>query len=189
MIKEFERRNAKFINKVIILGAVIIFFISILFHFLYDLTGGSNIAAIFFPVNESIFEHLKLCLYPTILYWLITFLLFKKDYRLNFHKWITGMTFSIVASILYILCQYYVLKYALNISGFIFDILAIVIGLILGQILGCHIYNRGTKSTGIFIFCIILILLTAIFFANLTFYPPELPLFLDGPSGTYGIAK
>lgn len=189
MIKELEKRNIKFINKIIILGILIIFFLSALFHFLYDITGGSDIAAIFFPVNESIFEHLKLALYPTLIYWLITFLIFKNDYKLRFSKWFTGMTFSIFTCMIYILSQYYILRYALNLSSSILDILSIFIGLLLGQILGCHIYNRSTSSIGILVFCIIVVLLTCIVFANLTFYPPKLPLFLDNPSQTYGIPK
>lgn len=189
MIKELEKRNIKFINKVIILGAIIIFFLSALFHFLYNITGRTVVAAIFFPVNESVFEHLKLALYPTLIYWLITFFIFKNNYKLRFSKWFAGMTFSIFVCMLYILSQYYIINYALNMSSLILDILSIFIGLFLGQTLGCHIYNRCTESTGILIFCIILVLLIVIFFANLTFYPPKLPLFLDNPSGTYGIPK
>lgn len=38
------------------------------FHFLYALTNENFIAGLFFPVNESVFEHLKLLFYPTVLF-------------------------------------------------------------------------------------------------------------------------
>ena len=36
-------------------------------HFLFDLTGGSLVAALFSAVNESIWEHIKLIYYPMLL--------------------------------------------------------------------------------------------------------------------------
>ena len=35
-----------------------------LFHFVYDWTGQGAVAALFFPVNESTWEHMKLVFFP-----------------------------------------------------------------------------------------------------------------------------
>ena len=35
-----------------------------LLHFLFDLTGGNGVVALFSAVNESIWEHMKLIFYP-----------------------------------------------------------------------------------------------------------------------------
>ena len=40
-------------------------------HFLFDLTGGSTVAALFSAVNESIWEHIKLIYYPMLIFSLI----------------------------------------------------------------------------------------------------------------------
>ena len=37
-------------------------------HFLFDLTGGSIVAALVSAVNESIWEHMKLLFYPMLLF-------------------------------------------------------------------------------------------------------------------------
>lgn len=38
-----------------------------LLHFLYELSGCNKVVAIFAAVNESTWEHIKICLTPTIL--------------------------------------------------------------------------------------------------------------------------
>ncbi|MBE6047503.1 MAG: hypothetical protein E7213_03680 [Clostridium sp.] len=187
MIRELEKRNNQFINKVIIGGSIAIFIIATLFHFIFDLCSSCEILGIFFPVNESIFEHLKLSFYPTIVYWIVIFLIFNRDYKLNKYKWFTGMTFSIFTCILFVVCYYYVFHYALNISIKILDILSLLVGSLFGQMLGCHVYNKSSAQKFSLIICIMILILTAVFFANFTFYPPKLPLFLDISNGTYGI--
>ncbi len=42
-----------------------------LFHFVYEWTGQFLPAGLVFPINESIWEHLKLLFFPVILWWLI----------------------------------------------------------------------------------------------------------------------
>lgn len=51
-----------------ILAFLIIGGLGTLFHFVYEWTYKNYIAGLFFPVNESIWEHLKLIFYPTLIY-------------------------------------------------------------------------------------------------------------------------
>ena len=48
-------------------------------HFAYELTGRNAIAAAFFPVNESPFQHMKLLFFPFFVYTTIRFFIKKKD--------------------------------------------------------------------------------------------------------------
>ena len=48
-------------------------------HFLFDLTGGSMIAALFSAVNESIWEHLKLLFYPMVAFAVAEYVFWGKD--------------------------------------------------------------------------------------------------------------
>lgn len=41
--------------------------LGVLFHFMYEWTGKQRIAGFFFPVNESVWEHLKLLFFPVML--------------------------------------------------------------------------------------------------------------------------
>lgn len=45
--------------------------LGVLFHFVYDWLGQTVIAGLFFPVNESIWEHLKLLYFPVALWWIV----------------------------------------------------------------------------------------------------------------------
>ena len=41
--------------------------LGVLFHFAYDFFGKNAIAALIFPINESVWEHLKLLFFPMLL--------------------------------------------------------------------------------------------------------------------------
>ena len=58
-------------TKIRIWGFLFVGVLGVLFHFAYDFLGQSDIAGLFFPVNESIWEHLKLVLLPVILWWIV----------------------------------------------------------------------------------------------------------------------
>ena len=50
-----------------ILGFLFTAALGTIWHFLYDWTGRGAIAALFFPVNESTWEHMKLIFFPMLL--------------------------------------------------------------------------------------------------------------------------
>lgn len=45
-------------------GAIFSLAVGALSHFFYEWSGGSTAAGIFFPVNESVWEHMKLVFFP-----------------------------------------------------------------------------------------------------------------------------
>lgn len=47
-----------------LIGILVLFVVSSLFHFLYSLTGECFIIGLFVPINESIFEHTKMVVLP-----------------------------------------------------------------------------------------------------------------------------
>lgn len=49
-------------------GIVFVLAIGTLSHFLYEWTGQNYVAGLFTPVNESIWEHMKLVFFPMLLY-------------------------------------------------------------------------------------------------------------------------
>lgn len=62
-----------------LLGILVLFVVSSLFHFLYSLTGECFIIGLFVPINESIFEHTKMVVLPIFIWWSI-FYLFRKRF-------------------------------------------------------------------------------------------------------------
>ena len=70
-------------NRENIKESMFIAIVSTLLHFTYDILGKCVYLAPFMPVNESIFEHLKLPLYGTIVYVVIKHIYNKK---INFNQ-------------------------------------------------------------------------------------------------------
>ena len=64
----------------LILGFLFTAVLGTLWHFLYDWTGRGAIAALFFPVNESTWEHMKLIFFPMLLCTAFLAARFKEEY-------------------------------------------------------------------------------------------------------------
>ena len=90
--KSLNKKNLPFILAVAILGS--------LNHFLYDWTGGSSFAALFCPINESPWEHLKLLFFPFLFLTLGTAALRRfRDRRFFYCRFlgvVCGMAFTLV---------------------------------------------------------------------------------------------
>jgi hypothetical protein len=61
------KESADFVKKYVYLGILFISLLGSLIHFLYDLSGKSLLVGLIAPINESVWEHLKLPLVPTLL--------------------------------------------------------------------------------------------------------------------------
>ena len=55
----------------IYISIIVICIVGTLLHFTYELSGHNKIVAIFSAVNESTWEHIKICMTPTILWSLL----------------------------------------------------------------------------------------------------------------------
>lgn len=64
----------------LILGFLFTAVLGTIWHFLYDWTGRGAIAALFFPVNESTWEHMKLIFFPMLLCTFFLAARFKEEY-------------------------------------------------------------------------------------------------------------
>lgn len=64
----------------ILLGIPFISMVGSIMHFIYDWSGKLVLVGIIAPVNESVWEHLKLTFLPTIFWWVFSyFILSKRD--------------------------------------------------------------------------------------------------------------
>lgn len=51
-----------------IIGILFVFITGTLAHFVYEWSGSNPLVGYFFPVNESSWEHMKLCFFPMLVY-------------------------------------------------------------------------------------------------------------------------
>lgn len=170
-----------------ILGIPVIFILGSLAHFAYDLSGKSIIVGIFTPVNESIWEHLKLSTYPTIIWYIIGSILLRN--HTNIYEWFICCVISIIMSAIIITAFYYTYTGALGIHSLFLDIFSLFLGIAVAQCLSLYIYNNSPLTVFHYYLSIILVSLIIICFTFFTFYPPKLPIFMDPDTKQYGIQK
>lgn len=172
------------LKKIKIIGTLTIFVLAFIYHFLYEWFP-NPIFSILFPVNESIWEHMKL-LYTGILSWgLIEIILLKKN-KINYNNYpyqlfLTSFTSIIVYLILYLPIY--------NIIGekLIISISLLFIVILLEQILSYYLLKQKKENDILDKISIILIILFYMILLNLTYDPPKNYIFYDPVENSYGI--
>lgn len=164
-------------KKWILLGIPLLFIIGSIFHFLYDIFWESPVIGLIAPVNESIWEHSKLVLWPVILWWSLYYGFRGKRDQLDKRKWFSGALTALVVSLAAMPLLYYFYTGAFGVELLWVDILILLLAVLCGQLLGLHAYRRGTgidPKYSLIVFSVLVLL-----FMVLTFLPPQMPLFRD----------
>ncbi len=154
----------------------------ILFHFLFSLLNKSPFIAWLVPINESIFEHLKLLFYPFMMVSIIELIIRHQPLKNYLPYRILFITISTI--ILPIL--YYSFKACIGNVGFI-NILLYFFCLIIAYLLSFIAEKKQlvpTKSMQLIALATAILLI--FIFTLMTFMPPEIEIFRDPIKGTYG---
>lgn len=159
----------------ILLGIPVLILTGTLFHFLYSLTGEMFAVGLIAPVNESVFEHMKLVVVPVFLWWSLLYL-FRKD-NLRADSWFTSALLAMLTAVAAIPVLYYFYTGAFGFESVIVDIIIFVIAVVLGQFIGLHYYIYGNSID--YRLAFMLMFAVIVLFAVLTVIPPELPLFTE----------
>lgn len=174
-----------FMNKNKILKTLFIFLPFLLafpFHFVYDYIK-FPFFAIYFPVNESIFEHTKLLFTSLIISYLIYYFIYKK--QIDKTKYLSSLLVSILISITSMLMFYYIFKLITGKEIMFLAILSLLLGITIGQIVSKIMYKKNIKwSKEISLYSLITITLVYLLF---TVNPPYLEFFYDSLNNGYGL--
>lgn len=164
-----------------IIGILFTILFGSLLHFTYEWSGNNRIVALFSAVNESTWEHLKLLFFPYVLYTIIEYYYIGKNYS-NF---ITAKVFGILAGLITIPVIFNTYTAILGSNYFILDILTFIIAVIISYAVSYFLFKKETIMFNK-IALIMLIIIMVSFFV-FTFMPPQLNIFLDPVTSTYGI--
>lgn len=173
--------NLKQTRYIAIIG---IFILNFLFHFAYDVFP-NTLFSIFFPVNESIFEHQKMIFSSFMFYAVIDYFILKKNNisRRNFLLSAIISAFSTIGVFLTIwLPTYYKIG-----ENMILTIAILLISIIISQVVSYYILKSQKEVRYASYITIIVIVLTYIALAYLTYYPPKTKFFFDPIEEKYGI--
>lgn len=167
-----------------IVGMIFVIFLGSALHFTYEFSGESPIVGVFSAVNESVWEHMKLAFWPSLVWLVVEYVPLRKISN-NFFSAKTLGTYLMVFIIPLIFYSY------ISITGesiFAIDITSFVVAIVLGQLLSYGIlkFRKLPKITEV-ISVLALILLGSCFVA-FTFYTPHLPIFQEPINGGYGIS-
>lgn len=164
IFKHTDRRDLPFILAVAILGS--------LNHFLYDWTGGSSFAALFCPINESPWEHLKLLFFPFLFVTLGTAALYRFLDRRFFYCRFLG----VLCGMAFILISFYTYTGIWGTHVLILDLLIFFLGVVLSFSAARH-FCRTRKQIPSATLIFFLWGAGIFFFFVFTCFPPGIPLF------------
>lgn len=177
--------NNKKIFKWHLCGTVFLIIVGPLLHFAFEWSNYSLIVGALTPVNESVWEHLKLGFTS-----LLIFSIFEypnlKEYT---HNYFIAKASGIIVFNLIIVLLFYIYTSITGHPILIIDISLYITGCILCQIISYNLMCRESLPKIISLISIIFIILQLAFFIIFTFNPPRLPIFMDLKTKTYGIVK
>lgn len=172
----------KYVFKWEIAGIFWIVFVGSLLHFTYEWSGNSKIVALFSPVNESVWEHLKLGYWALVFFMFIEYW-FIKEYINNFF---IGKTLGIIGMSLFIVIIFCSYAFITGESSLFIDIGSFIVGSIICQLISINImkikFSKKVERLGVYTFIFI-----GIIFTFFTFFPPNWGIFRDSGTGKYGI--
>lgn len=171
------------LKKLKIISAIGIFILCFPLHFLYDWFPNSFFA-LFTPVNESIWEHMKLIFTATIIWSVIDYIIMIKK-EIKFNNFFTQIFLTSFLSIPLYLVIFLPIYHKIGENMFVsISLMGIVI--ILLQTLGYYVLK--SKECNILNYLsIVLIIITYIVFGYLTYHAPHNYLFFDTKEEKYGL--
>lgn len=164
-------------------GFIFVGIFGTLSHFLFEWLNSSLIIALFCPVNESVWEHLKLLFFPYFV-WTIIEYFFLKEQSNYFYSKIKG----VMAGSVFIVTFFYTYSGVTGSVNTFIDILSFFMGVAISFIISYEFMRNGKPGSRLQenISLCIFIFISAVFFI-FTFAPPLIPLFEDPQRFTYGI--
>lgn len=157
-----------------IIGIIFVIIAGTLAHFLYDWTGNNPIVGLFTPINESVWEHMKLLFFPMLIYSLIMILKFHRKYSCI----TSALCFGILVGAFLIPLFYYTYTFILNKNVFILDIGTFIASIVIAFWLSYRLTLSCRLESYTSLLCIMVCLLFACFLA-FTYRPPNITIFQD----------
>lgn len=170
------------LKKTKIISTIIILALCFLFHFLYKWFP-NPVFALFFPVNESIWEHMKIIFSSICFYGIIDYIILNKK-NISFNNFIFNIWSTATISVVIYLLIFIPIYNNFGENMFI-SIGLMIIVIIISQIFSYFILkSRPMKLDTL---SLILIIISYIIFGYLTYNPVYNDIFLDTVDNVYGI--
>ena len=162
----------------IITGIILICVVGTLLHFVYEWSHHNKIVAIFVAVNESTWEHIKICMTPTILWSLL---------YIGKPNYITSLALTLLTIIVLIPILFYTYTAFTKKSMLVIDVICFYITVITSQLVFKYFINMNELPSIYTYLSIGLLVIEMICYFTFTYYPFENFIFKDPITGKYGL--
>ena len=170
-------------KKVLFIATITIFLSMFLFHNIYNWFP-NFLTASFFPVNESLFEHLKLMFTTQILISLIIYLILKLK-KIKFSNYLLGLLLSTIVTISLFFLIYLPIYNRFGENLFL-TMSIYLITLIIGNII-FYLISKRKHEFLLNLISLVIISIIAVILIYFTFNPLKNDFFFDSIEEIYGI--
>ena len=171
-------------KKFVMINTILTFAISFLVHHLYKWI--PSLITTIFPVNESLYEHMKLIYLSPIISSIILYFIFKKkDFKIN--NLLFGLIVSTIFNIIIFYLVYLPLYYAIG-ESMIMTLIIYFITIVLSNYLYYLIIEMKDNKKLNKISLVMLIIIGGIL-TYFTYKPLKIDFFKDPKTNYYGISK
>lgn len=159
--------------------------IGTLWHYAYRLTGNNSVIAAITPVNESVWEHLKILLFPALILSAAEFFIYGR----NTDKFLAAKGIAILVGMCFIVTAFYTYSGICGGHFLLGDIAIFVISAAISSFLTCYLICNDTFKPSETLSAVVLTIITVfvILFIYFTYTPPHNELFRDPISEDFGI--
>ena len=161
------------IKRFCVIGAIVTSVTGILFHFVYEWSGNNFLVGLFFPVNESTWEHLKLLFFPMLAYSLVAGKKMEQEYPCVYN----AMFMGILVGMGLIPVLFYTYSEILGFSVAWANILLYIVSVFAAFVTACKRIAAPCKEDSKVLRYVMYAFILA--FMIFTVYPPKLGIFVS----------
>ena len=163
-------------------GFLFISIIGSILHFTYDLSNHNKYVSLLSAVNESVWEHMKLLVFPSLVWTLI-----EVPFISSNPNFLLAKCISLIVMVLLVPILFYSIKYIFKKSYLIVDILIFYVAVGIGQYLANIILNLDPVPSVYNYFSLIIMILIYGYFLIATILPGEGDIYVDPNTKKKGI--
>lgn len=164
--------SMKLIKKYTIIGTIFVLLTGTLAHFSYEWSGDNYIVGLFTPVNESVWEHMKLVFFPMLLFGLFMIYRSKEDCPCI----TSSLCLGILAGTLLVPVLFYTYTGILGKDIFILDLGTFILSVLTAFLLIYKLTLSCKAKSHTFLLCALVCVLLVCFMV-FTYYPPDMGIF------------
>jgi hypothetical protein len=166
-------------KKWLIIVTLIVIVLGVLMHYVYEWSGESKIVGYISPVNESVWEHLKLLVFPLMLAVAVEIIYLSRQGK-SVHNPLSALFLATAVGMIFIVATFYTYTGAFTgTSKVAIDIGTFVVAALLSSVIVHYIFRMAKINPQIETLALVALLLLSGMIFYLTYSPLDLPLFKE----------